>query len=60
MVEIVPISIIIYINYIGTVSIISSDPPCKDGSAIFTTVPFKSLSDQSCEKYCRFSKLKSV
>jgi len=25
----------------GTVSIISSDPPCKDGNSRFTTVPFK-------------------
>ena len=23
----------------GTVSVISSDPPCKDGNALFTTVP---------------------
>ena len=30
----------------GTVSVISSDPPCKDGNARFTTVPLKALSDQ--------------
>ena len=30
----------------GTVRIISSDPPCKDGNAWFTKVPFKDLSDQ--------------
>ena len=27
----------------GTVSVISSDPPCKDSNARFTTVPFKPL-----------------
>ena len=25
----------------GTASVISSDPPCKDGNARFTTVPLK-------------------
>ena len=30
----------------GTVSVISSDPPCKDGNARFTTVSLKALSDQ--------------
>ena len=30
----------------GTVSLISSDPPCKDGNARFTTVTLKALSDQ--------------
>ena len=30
----------------GTVSIISSDPPCKDGYARFRTVPPKPYSDQ--------------
>ena len=30
----------------GTVSIISSDPPCKDGNAQFTIVPLKPISDQ--------------
>ena len=30
----------------GTLSIISSDPPCKDANAQFTTVPLKPLSDQ--------------
>ena len=29
----------------GTVSVISSDPPCKDGNARFTTIPLKALSD---------------
>ena len=28
-----------------TVSVILSDPPCKDGNAGFTTVPLKVLSD---------------
>ena len=35
-------------NIKGTVSVISSDPPCKDSSIQFTTVPLKSLSDQTC------------
>ena len=30
----------------GTVSIISSNPPCKDGNSRYTTVPFKPLSQQ--------------
>ena len=30
----------------GTVSVISSDPPCKDGNARFTTGPLKALPDQ--------------
>ena len=29
----------------GTVSVILSDPPCKDGNAWFTTVPCKALSE---------------
>ena len=27
----------------GTVSVISSDPPCEDGNARFTTAPLKPL-----------------
>ena len=30
----------------GSVSEVSSDPPCKDGNAPFTTIPLKALSDQ--------------
>ena len=30
----------------GTVSVISSDPPCKDDNVRFTTEPLKALSDQ--------------
>ena len=30
----------------GTVSAISSNPPCKDGNARFTTILLKVLSDQ--------------
>jgi len=30
----------------GIVSVISSDPPCKDDNARFTTVHFKALPDQ--------------
>ena len=36
----------LYLN--GSVSVISSEPPCKDGNARFTTIPLKSLSDQKC------------
>ena len=35
----------------GTVSIISSDPPCKDGYARFRTVPPKPYSDQKWGKW---------
>ena len=35
----------------GDVSVISSDPPCKDGNAWFTTVLLKALSDQVWIKY---------
>ena len=35
-----------YIFTLKTVSVISSDNPCKNGNARFTTVPIKSLSDQ--------------
>ena len=44
----------------GTVSVISNDPPCKDGNTQFTTVPLKPLSDKKCGRYFRFSKFKSV
>ena len=30
----------------GTVCVISSEPPFKDGNSLFTTVPFKGLPDQ--------------
>ena len=30
----------------GTVSVILSDPSCKEGNVRFTTVPYKPLSDQ--------------
>ena len=35
----------------GTVSVISSDPPCKDDNAWFTKVPLKALSDQHWIRY---------
>jgi len=44
----------------GTVSVISSEPSCKDSNAQFTTVPLKPLSDQKCGRYRRFIYLKSV
>ena len=36
----------IFLDIKGIVSLISSDPGCKDVNARFTTVPFKPLSDQ--------------
>ena len=38
----------------GTVSVILSDPPCKDANARFTTVPLKALSDQVWIRYSCF------
>ena len=35
----------------GTVSVISRNPPCKDGSVRFTTIPIKSLTNQCSETY---------
>ena len=35
----------------GTVSIISCEPPCKDGSVQYPTLALKALSDQVCIKY---------
>ena len=36
----------------GTVSVISSDPPCEDGKAYkFTMAPLKALSDQVRIRY---------
>ena len=43
-----------------TVSVISSDPPYKDGNARFTTSLLKPLSDELCGKYCRFSRISSA
>ena len=37
-----------------TLSVISSDPPCKDGITRFTTVPLKALSDQVWIRYTCF------
>ena len=37
-----------------TVSVVSSAPPCKDGNARFTMVPFKALSDQALIIYGYF------
>ena len=30
----------------GTVSVISSDPPCKDGNALFSAIALKALPDE--------------
>ena len=35
----------VYIRLKGTVNVISSDPPCKEGNARFTMFPLKALSD---------------
>ena len=35
----------------GTVRVILSDSPCKDGNVGFTTVPLKPLTDQGCQIY---------
>ena len=35
----------------GTVSVISSDPPCTNGNAQFSTVPIKSLSHRAWIQY---------
>ena len=43
-----------------TVSVISSDPSCKDDNARFKTVPLKFWTDQLCGWYCRFSRFKRV
>ena len=43
----------------GTVSVISSNPPCKDGNARFTTVPLKALCDQVWVRYHRSKHLTS-
>ena len=37
---------ILRFNLKGSVSIISSEPPCKDGNSRYTTVPLKPLSEQ--------------
>ena len=44
----------------GTVSVISSDPPCNDDKVRFRTVPLKPLFDQKCGRYCRFFRFKSI
>ena len=41
------------------VSVISRNPPCKNGNARFTTVPLKPL-HQLCGRYFHFSRFKSV
>ena len=32
-----------------TVSVILSDPPCKDSNTLFTSVPLKPDRDQKCD-----------
>ena len=46
------------ITFKGTVSVISSDPPCKNFQ--FTRVPLKPESDQKSGRKCNFSDSKSV
>ena len=52
--------VLIILRSKGTVSGILKDPPFKDGNALFTTVALNLLSDQKCERYCCFSRLKNV
>ena len=44
-------------NVEETVSVILSDPPCKEGNARFTTIPLKP--NQICGRYRRFPGSKS-
>ena len=37
-----------------TFSIISSDPPCYEGNARFTTVPLKPLCVRRVQRYCEY------
>ena len=41
----IQLQILPYFHFKGTVSVVSSDPPCKDGNARFTTVPLTPKSD---------------
>ena len=43
----------------GTVSVILSDPPCKECNARFTAISVKALSDQKCVRYDCFPYSKS-
>ena len=52
-----------WLRFKGTVSVISNDPPCKEGNVRFTTVPLKGLSNKawirnSC--FCFFKLLISI
>ena len=42
------------LHFKRTVCVNSSNPPCKDGNARFTTVPLKLYSDYRCGRYSRF------
>jgi len=35
-----------FVEFTGTVKVISGDPPCQDGNAGFTTVPLNTFSTQ--------------
>ena len=41
-------------SFKGIVSVILSDPPCKDCNVLFTTVPLKPLFDQNVEDTADF------
>ena len=47
-----------FYSFKGTLIVVLSDPPCKDGNARFTTVPLKPLSDQRCGSIVVFLDLK--
>ena len=44
----------------GRISVISSDPPCKNGNARFTMIPLQRFTDKKCGRYRRFSDSKNV
>ena len=44
----------------GTVSVISSNPLCKNGNARFTNLPLKALSDQVWNRYSCFGSSKLI
>ena len=44
-------------RFIMTVNSISTDPPCKNGNARFTTIPFETVSDQVWNAYFCLIKL---
>jgi len=54
-VSLYPLSFFTNTPFKGTLSVILSDPPCKDGNARFTMVALKSYSGQKCGRSRRFT-----